>query len=319
MNTRELIEQYLAVRRAHGSTFTSGQQILYQFARETGNLPISEVTQQAASAFLLGRRELSATWSTRYATLTGLFRFAIARGYVQASPLPDQRPKLPPQLTPYVYSHDELQRLLDATDALKSPWSRLQATTFRTLLLLLYASGLRVGEALRLRLVDLDRAERLLIVRETKFYKTRLVPVGDAAARALCRYVDRRCTELPMPQGTSSALFASRSGQRLEYPRVLTLFHQTRARAGIGCPPDERRPPRLHDLRHTAAVHRVVNWYREGKDVQLLLPRLATYLGHASIDSTQRYLQMTPDLLHQASLRFAEYAALETCEEDNDA
>lgn len=119
-----------------------------------------------------------------------------------------------------------------------------------------------------------------------------------------------------MPQGASSALFASRSGHRLDYPRVVTLFQKVRAQAGIDCPPGERRPPRLHDLRHTAAVHRVVRWYGEGRDVQQLLPHLATYLGHASIASTQRYLQMTPELLHQASCRFAVYADVQGCEED---
>jgi len=319
MNTSELIGHYLTARRANGASFKSGQRVLYQFARETGDVPLAGVTPQAVSMFLRGRGELSASWKTRYGLLSGLYRFALARGHVNASPLPDQRPKLPPQITPYVYSRDELQRLLDATEALTSPWSRLQVSTYRALLLLLYATGLRVSEALRLRLADLDQAQRMLIVRETKFYKTRLVPIGEATIDVLFRYVDRRCRELPMPQAASSALFASRSGHPLNYQRVVTLFQKVRARAGIGCPPGEHRPPRLHDLRHTAAVHRVVTWYEEGKDVQLLLPRLATYLGHASIASTQRYLQMTPELLHQASMRFALYANLEAREEDGDA
>lgn len=316
MITSELIGQYLAARRAHGTRLKSGERALYQFARETGDRPLAEVTAQAVSLFLLGRGELSATWATRHGLLVGLYRFAIARGHAHASPLPDRRPRLPPPLTPYVYSHAELQRLLDATDGLRSPWSRLQAPTYRALLMLLYTAGLRVSEALHLTLADLERAQRLLTVRETKFYKTRLVALGAAAAQALFRYVDLRCKELPMPQGVSSALFASRSGHRLDYPRVVTLFQKVRAQAGIGCPPGERRPPRLHDLRHTAAVHRVVRWYGEGRDVQQLLPHLATYLGHASIASTQRYLQMTPELLHQASRRFAAYADVRDCEED---
>jgi integrase len=89
------------------------------------------------------------------------------------------------------------------------------------------------------------------------------------------------------------------------------MFQHVRRAAGIACPAGELRPPRLHDLRHTAAVHRVEAWYREGKDVQRLLPQLATYLGHVSIASTQRYLQMTPQLLQQASQRFAIYALQE--------
>ena len=86
------------------------------------------------------------------------------------------------------------------------------------------------------------------------------------------------------------------------------MFQHVRRAAGINCPLGEPRPPRLHDLRHTAAVHRVVAWYRTGQDVQRLLPQLATYLGHLNIRSTQRYLQMTPELLQSASQRFAQYA-----------
>ncbi len=319
MKTSELIEHYLAARRATGTRLKSAERLLYQFARETGDLPLAEVTPAAVSAFLHGHGKLTTGWTTRYGRLNGLYRFAIARGHIHVSPLPQQRPRLPPPLTPYVYSHEELQRLLDATDSLATPMSELQAPTFRALLLLLYACGLRISEALHLTLADLDRTRQLLIVRETKFYKTRLVPLGEAAYHSLSCYVDLRCRELPMPEGLSSALFATRTGHGLCYQRGILLFRKVRARAGIGRPPGERQPPRMHDLRHTAAVHRVVNWYQEGKDVQQLLPYLATYLGHVRIASTQRYLHMTPELLHQASLRFAQYASLDACEEDGDA
>jgi site-specific recombinase XerD len=310
MTTTDLIKVYLAARRAHGTGLKSGERTLYQFARETGDRPLAEVTPQAVAAFLRGRGDLSAAWVTRHHLLAGLYRFALARGHVTASPLPDERPKLPPPITPYVYSRDELQRLLDATAVLESPWSRLQALTYRSLILLLYGSGLRVSEALRLTLVDVDLRERVLTVHETKFYKTRLVPVGEQLAAALAAYLRQR-SDLPTPHGMDSAFFASRSGHGLNYQRIVTLFQRVRAHAGIGCPPGAERPPRLHDLRHTAAVHRVLAWYRDGKNVQQLLPKLATYLGHTSIASTQRYLQMTPELLHAASLRFAAYASFD--------
>lgn len=318
MTTSELIKVYLAARRAHGTRLRSGERALYQFARETGDLPLAEVTPQAVAAFLRGRGDLSATWVTRHQLLAGLYRFALARAHVTVSPLPDQRPKLPPPITPYVYSRDELQRLLNATVILESPFSRLQSLTYRTLVLLLYGSALRVSEALHLNLGDVDLSERVLTVREAKFYKSRLVPVGEQLAATLIAYRQERCS-LPTPHGTGSAFFASRSGHRLDYQRVVTLFQRVRAQAGITCPPGMRRPPRLHDLRHTAAVHRVLAWYREGKDVQQLLPQLATYLGHASIASTQRYLQMTPELLQEASLRFAAYAGVEQGEEADHA
>ena len=316
MTTSDLVQAYLAARRAQGSKLESAQGVLYHFARETGNLPLAEVTPSAVAAFLRGRGALSATWRTKYATLAGLYRFAIARGHAAVSALPPERPKLPPPITPYVYSHDELQRLLDATNMLGSPFSRLQAPTYRTLLLLLYGAGLRVSEALNLTLADVDLGERVLVIRGTKFYKSRLVPIGYQLAGALRRYIEQRGT-LPMPLAAQSAVLASRSGRRQTYQRVITLFQRVRARAGITVPPGESRPPRLHDLRHTAAVHRLVAWYQQGQDVQQLLPRLATYLGHVDIDSTRRYLQMTPELLQQASSRFAAYAKLDVEEADH--
>ena len=317
MSSSELIKAYLAARRAHGVKLTTGERALYQFARETGDRPLAEVTREEVATFLRGRA-LSATWRTRRGLLAGLYRFAIARGYVAVSALPEQRPKLPPPLTPYVYSSEELQRLLDATAVLESPLSPLQALTYRTLLLLLYGAGLRVSEAIGLTLGDVDLPERLLTIRETKFYKSRLVPIGQRLAAALTTYIERRGA-LPTPLGDRSAFLSTRYGQRLIYQRMVMFFQRVRSRAGIVCPHGEPRPPRLHDIRHTAATHRVLAWYRDGRDVQQLLPRLATYLGHASIASTQQYLQMTPELLHEASLRFAAYAQVDAEKEINHA
>jgi site-specific recombinase XerD len=208
-----------------------------------------------------------------------------------------------------VYSNDELHRLIEATSVLHVAHSRLQAPMYRTLLILLYGSGLRIGEALGLTLRDVDLLERILTVRRTKFFKTRLVPIGPRLAQELATHVGRR-QQLPMPAAEYSALFTTRTGNAWPYQHVITLFQRVRRAAHINCLTGEVRPPRLHDLRHTAAVHRVLAWYRSGKDVQRLLPQLATYLGHVNINSTQRYLQMTPELLEEASQRFALYSQL---------
>ena len=307
MNTSDVITIYLAARRAQGVQIRSGARALRQFARETGDRPLHDVTQQAVITFLHGHGALSASWMAKFRLLAGLYRFALTRGYVTASPLPEMKPKLPPPQTPYVYSHDELQRLLDSTAVVASPLSRLQAMTYRTLLLILYGAGLRISEAIGLTVADVDIAEHVLSVRNTKFYKTRLVPIGPQLTSALAAYYEKRST-LPMMKNRDSAFLCARTGCCLAYPEVITHFQRIRSAAGIVCPPGELRPPRLHDLRHTAAVHRVVAWYRSGKDVQHLLPHLATYLGHANIASTQRYLHMTPELLQEASRRFAAYA-----------
>jgi integrase/recombinase XerD len=163
---------------------------------------------------------------------------------------------------------------------------------YRTLLLLLYGTGMRIGEVLRLTLQDVDLAERVITVRCTKFFKTRLVPIGQKLAGELAAHLERRSL-LAMPRDKAPPLFASRGVRGWCYPRVIAMFQHVRRAAGINCPIGEPHPPRLHDLR---------------QDVQRLLPQLATYLGHLDIRSTQRYLRMTPELLDAASQRFAQYA-----------
>ena len=309
MTVGEVIEAYVALKKSLGMSFESARRVLEQFSREIGNPPIGEVQAEAVAAFLQGCGALSATWALKYKILSGFYRFAITRGHAQSSPLPPNIPKLPPQRSPYVYSVDELRRLLEATSVLHINSTPLQAPMCRMLLILLYGSGLRVGEALHLTLRDVDLIEKIVTVRHTKFFKTRLVPIGPKLALELAAYIQRR-RDLPLPLGDDSRLFTTKTGQGWPYPHVNTLFHQVRRAAGIVCTA-ECPPPRIHDIRHTAAVHRVVAWYRAGRDVQRLLPRLATYLGHIDIKSTQRYLHMTTDLLQETSRRFANYAQSE--------
>lgn len=307
MKLATVIEAYIVLQQSLGLRSKTARRSLRQFGRQMGDVHIGNIQPEQVLGFLQGTGPLSSTWRTKYRFLFGLYRFAISRGHVATSPLPPTLPKFPPQQMPYIYSTQELQRLLDATSVLESIYARLQATMFRTLLLLLYGSALRISEALGLTMRDVDLEKRIVTVRDTKFYKTRLVPIGPKLALELTMLGDRR-RQIPMPNAEDSRFFASRTGAHWDYPRVITLFQRVRHAAGIGCPPGELRPPRMHDLRHTAAVHRVIAWYRSGQDVQRLLPQLATYLGHVEISSTERYLQMTPELLQEASQRFAKYA-----------
>ena len=307
MNLSDVIDAYVARQRSLGRRFDSAEQVLRRFGRAVGPRDISQVAPDIVLAFLNGQGPLSATWALKYRILTGFYRFAVTRGHVGHAPLPTALPKLPPQQSPYVYSTDELRRLLDATAVLRVGHGPQVPAIYRTLLLLLYGTGMRIGEALRLTLQDFDHAEQMITIRHTKFFKTRLVPIGPRVNQELVAHLERRRT-LPLKHGESSPFFTTRDGRPWHYVRVISWFQDVRRAAGIVCPIGEPRPPRLHDLRHTAAVHRVVAWYRTGQDVQRLLPQLATYLGHIDIRSTQRYIQMTPELLQAANHRFAQYA-----------
>ena len=307
MKLIDVVTAYITVQRSLGFRFKSSDRLLRYFAREMGDICIADVRPDAVVLFLQGAGALTATWRLKYNVLSGLYRFAVSRGYSATCPLPTNVPKLPPSQTPYVYSPAELCRLIEATPLLYNYRSRQQASMYRTLILLLYGSGMRIGEVLRLTMRDVDAFDGIITVRDTKFFKTRLVPIGPRLSAELSAHIVRR-RNLPMPEGENSHLFTSYTGKGWPYSQVITLFQRLRDAAQINCPEGELHPPRLHDLRHTAAVHRVISWYRDGKDVQRLLPQLATYLGHVDIKSTQRYLQMTPELLEEASQRFAQYA-----------
>jgi len=185
---------------------------------------------------------------------------------------------------------------------------KLEPGTLRALLLLLYGAGLRISEALRLTLTDADLEQRLLIIRETKFYKTRLVPLGADLSQALTIYLDARF-KAQHPSPPEAFLLLTRHSLPVSVQLAEDTFKRLCRRVGVRRKDASRFVPRLHDLRHTFAVHRLTACYREGGDVQRLLPQLATYLGHVDIDSTQRYLTLTPELLSQASNRFEQYAA----------
>ena len=307
MKLAEIVSTYLTFQRARGMRYRTQAVTLHAFCRAMGDIDINAVEADAVRAFVAGQGPITTFWHHKYRVLEGFYRFAIARGFTHASLLPTTVPQCPPSLTPYIYSVEELRRLLTATDGLQTTRSPLQAGTFHTLLLLLYGTGMRIGEALALTLADVNLQDRLLTLRDTKFHKTRWVPIGPQLTAALAAYATQR-RRLALPAGDNSAFLATRTGHHVSYVRVGQLFRRLRQRAGMDREPGARYQPRLHDLRHTAAVHRLIAWYRDGADVQRLLPHLSTYLGHVGMTSTQRYLTMTPELLAEASRRFEHYA-----------
>ncbi len=298
---------YIAFRRSLGAVFSSDARILKSFASFAGDIPVDGLTAETCRAFCRGAGPPTRFWERKHCALRGFISFLVARGHLQASPLPDPTPKIPRRFAAHIYSRDELQRLLDATDVLDSKRFPLQPIVFRTVLLVLYATGLRPSESLRLRCCDVNLHERILCIRDTKFFKSRLVPFGTDLADILHIYHTAR-QDLLMPKGLYSAFFASQTGSAISLATLERIFVILRSEAGVVHPPDARWQPRLHDLRHTFAVHRLTAWYREGADVQALLPVLATYLGHVNIAGTQAYLTITPELLGQASKRFEHYA-----------
>ena len=307
MKLAQAIAQYVELKQSMGARFHAEQVILNAFAKALGDIGCEEVHPDRLYTYLLGSDPVTRFFHRKHDALSGFYRFAIGRGYATCSPLPTILPASSNTFAPYIYSNDELQRLMDAAASQEHPRRKLQAITLRTLILVLYGAGLRLSEALHLRLADVNLSDSLLTIRESKFYKTRLVPIGPRLTAALSAYAEKR-NHSAYSLNPDSLFFVTRDGERVTLQIAERSFDRLRNSAGVHRNDGARYQPRLHDLRHAFTVHRLVSWYRQGADVQRLLPQLSTYLGYVHVASTQHYLTMTPELLQEASLRFELYA-----------
>ena len=306
MRCSEVVSSYISHKRSLGYRFRTEEYLLQTFCKAVGDGPIAAIDDEVVSSFLNSDGPITEFWLKKYHVLSGLHRFALRRGLVKGSPLPRTSPKLTvPAFVPYIYSHGELKRLLDAVPAACSKFVAIEEDVLRTFILLLYGAGLRISEALALTLSDVDVPRECLRIRETKFFKSRLVPTGKDLTEILSDYIG---TAHGGASPVDAPLFCFRDGSPLSQSAARSAFRRMRSYAGVQREGGASRQPRLHDLRHTFAVHRLIAWYEDGADLQDLLPKLATYLGHLDLSSTQRYLTLTPELLRQASLRFEHYA-----------
>ncbi len=240
MTLSELVAQYVSHKRALGMRFYSEAETLASFChRLDGNIDVVSVTVEQVQEFLTGNRPLTNHWGKRRSVIDCLFRFALSRGYATASPLPRYSPKLPPPLTPYIYSQEELKRLLDVTSAACSSHVLLDAYVLRALILILYGACLRHGEALRLTMQDVNLDEAVLHIRESKSYKSRLVPLGTDLNGAMKRYARQRNQRLATLTGTRGRSASSARGTNIAVAR----FGNPRSRR-CACRPKEGPQPR---------------------------------------------------------------------------
>lgn len=305
MNTAAVITSYIEHNRGLGKRFRCEGGVLLAFSRSIGDTPLHKIQPAMITRFIDRKGTRDITKRKKYLVLERFFRLSVARGRLKVSPVPITKWKRSsPARTPYIYSEGELKQLLAAIPKATAGHSHIDPETLRTYLLLLYGAGLRRGEARRLELGDIDLAQSLIHVRATKFFKTRIVPLGASLKTAITPFVTKRRKSAV----DGEALFTKRNGKPLSDSAIGSVFKRLRRIAGIAREGDARNQPRLHDLRHSAAVHRVIAWYRTDADLNDLLPKLATYLGHRDLSGTQHYLTMTEELLTEASRRFEAFA-----------
>jgi site-specific recombinase XerD len=303
MRLQTAIEQYLALKQSLGFRYRSESKILRAFSRAMGGIGVGQVKPKSVRAFLDGNGPVTRNWICKWTALRGFYHFALDRKLTTQSPLPERPPKVVQSFTPYIYSQQELQRILQAITPERT--GCISVDTMRTIVLLLYGAGLRLSEALNLKIEEVDLKERLLNVYRSKFFKSRLVPIGPKLAQVLADY---QRGEYPAVGATSHHFFRTPKGSPVRSHTVQAIFRSLCLAAGVKRTDGARYQPRLHDLRHSSAVHRLEAWYREGVDLQVRLIQLSTYLGHMSLAGTQKYLTLTPAVYAHASARFARYA-----------
>src|ERR1700679_922276 len=188
----EAVEAYIVHKRSLGMGFRGEAVRLRAFVRTVGDRDMRRVGPAPVRRFLEGTGPITSFWFANCYTLNAFYRYALARGYVAKGPLPTNTPRKPERFQPYIFSNDDMQRLIDAADSRHRYVWLLEPHTVRALLLLLYGTGLRISEALRLTLDDFDTDTGVLTIRETKFFKSRFVPVGADLRGVLCNYIERQ-------------------------------------------------------------------------------------------------------------------------------
>jgi site-specific recombinase XerD len=296
------IQNFINLRRLSGTDYQSQVQLLGYFDRFLLERHLNEprMTREITDTYQQSLSHLAPrTRSNRFCVVRQLCQY-LARsdphGYV-----PEPLRVIPSQGAhpPYIYNHTEIQALLSAASKLPPPNS-LRPHTYHTLLGLLSSTGIRIGEALALNLEDFHRAEQRLYIAQGKFRKARWVPVSTSTCRALHQYLHKRLKL--RPRSPDSPLLLNQRSRRLTPCTVHQTFHSLLRQCRIRH--SKITGPRIHDLRHTFAVERLLAWYRDGLDLNARLPWLATYLGHVDVHSTQVYLQATPELIAQVDRRF---------------
>jgi integrase/recombinase XerD len=297
---KKALEEYLAVRRALGFKLHLSGRLLHRFVEFAEKERASFITTKLALEWATQPKDAQpAQWANRLSMVRNFAKYHSAIDPRTEIPSKELLPYHYHRKPPYIYTDAEILKLISAAKKLPSPRG-LRAITLSTLLGLLAVTGMRMSEPINLDRKDVDLKNGILTIRQTKFDKSRLVPVHITTRNKLRKYTRLRDKLCPKPK--SPSFFISGRGTRLTDCTVrgwfVILSHQIGLRS-----PDDSYGPRLHDLRHRFAIKTLLNWYKSGCNVENNMPILTTYLGHGHVTDTYWYISATPELLQMAALR----------------
>jgi len=308
------IEAFLAAKRALGRKYEVDDRslrLLDAFLVDRGVVAVEEVTAEVIDAFMASRPRIAPRGYNQLLGVVGrLFGWLVAHRMIARTPVRSRARQEATGRLAHIFDVREARLLLEAAARLPDhPRARLRGPTFHAIFALLYGLGLRVSEAAKLAVGDLDLKRDILTVRAAKFGKIRLVPFGPKMAAMLRSFLDKRFGARAALSSTSLLFSFDVSGERISTNTIRNVFReQLLPQLGIALPKGTTRP-RVHDLRHSFAVGTLLRWYRAGIRPADRLERLSTFLGHVRPQSTAIYLTVTAELLAEANQRFQSFAA----------
>jgi len=289
---------YITMRRGFGYKLRCEAYLLARF--------VAYMEQHGATIITT---RLALDWATSEASPpTWPGRLSVVRTFARHLSSTEPRTQIPPtdmlaarqRRTPHIYTDQQIGSLLGAMLEVRSA-KGLHRWTYYCIFGLLAVTGLRIGEALRVKRDDVDLDGGLLTIRDTKFGKSRLVPIHSTTVAVLTDYAKRRDALFATP--ISPTFFVGEQGRALNHSAVHLIFRAVARQLGLRRPGDAYHGPRIHDLRHSYAVATLLRWYRAGDDVEQRLPILSTYLGHSHTSCTYWYLTACPELMEHAARR----------------
>ena len=300
--------EFIRLKRSLGAGYLFEERTLAQLDRYLARAGLAEVATVAPAAIHGWLESLPgvspATRATKRRVAEAFFEHMIRRGLLADNPA-RFRCGGPPQRThAFIFTREQIQEVLRRASGLRDvPFFAHRGATYATIFATLYCLGLRVSEVCALSLGDIDLSQGLVLVRESKFYKSRLLPMGPRYCESLEQFLDLRRRGWPDASRAETPLFPGRYWRRLHRCSIGGVLRAIIKEIGLRPGPGQRGPC-VHSFRHSFALHRLTRWYREGADVQAKLPLLSAFLGHLDIASTQVYLDATTDLLEAANERF---------------
>lgn len=298
MKVDQCVEVYIERKRAAGFIYTGAGKVLRRFARFVGKIRISHITEYHVNAFLTRCSISNNCWRLYWSHLHRFFVYWFARRHLRRIPRLEPKPRIAPTFYPYVYTRAEIRGLVAATVVCqKDGHCIVNAETLKTIILFLYGTGVKVGDALMLSDSDVDLRGGSIEIRGESNSDSRRIPIGRDIRRLVRRYLG---SEQRRKFGLGRPLFLTLTGGSIRYGVLGPTFIRLRRIAGV-TRTDSSYQPRLNDLRHTFAVHSIARWTRDGLSIDKLLPILAAYMGNRNLQSFERYMELSPSR-YQAQL-----------------